>query len=81
MEGNDILLYDVLAYIFAGRVDPVPFEQKDDHMGLGRWALEVGTAYYYYSVVWILSKIQNLVVGGGGGGGGIVDNTVIGDTQ
>ena len=43
-------MYDVLAYIFAGRVDPVPFEQKDDHMGLGRWALEVGTA-----VVWILS--------------------------
>ena len=24
-----------------GRVDPVPFEQKDDHMGLGRWAMEV----------------------------------------
>ena len=26
---------------FVGRVDPVPFEQKDDHMGLGRWAMEV----------------------------------------
>ena len=26
---------------FVGRVDPVPFEQKDDHMGLGRWTMEV----------------------------------------
>ena len=68
-------MYDVLAYIFAGRVDPVPFEQKDDHMGLGRWALEVHTVYYYS----VVCKIRNLV----GGGGGIIDNTAtcIGDIQ
>lgn len=27
-----------------GRVDPVPFEMKDDHMGLGRWTLELELA-------------------------------------
>ena len=27
--------------VCAGRKEPVPFEMKDDHMGLGRWTLEV----------------------------------------
>ena len=33
----------VLVFL-KGRVDPVPFEQKDDHMGLGRWTMEVNKA-------------------------------------
>lgn len=39
-----------LAYLvcFEGRVDPVPFELKDDHMGLGRWTLEVLTLTFLY---------------------------------
>ena len=29
----------------SGRVEPVPFELKDDHMGVGRWTMEVGGAW------------------------------------
>ena len=36
------MLYDV--YIPPGRVDPVPIEMKDDHMGLGRWTMELEQA-------------------------------------
>ena len=34
-----------------GRVDPVPFEMKDDHMGLGRWTLEVCQLPYHHKCV------------------------------
>lgn len=32
----------LLSWLLAGRVNPVPFELKEDHMGLGRWTMEVG---------------------------------------
>ena len=37
----DDVIMTLCVFVFVGRVDPVPFEQKDDHMGLGRWAMEV----------------------------------------
>ena len=37
----DDVIMTLCVLVFVGRVDPVPFEQKDDHMGLGRWAMEV----------------------------------------
>lgn len=30
-------------YVCVGRVDPVPFELKDDYLGLGRWTMEVSS--------------------------------------
>ena len=30
----------LLCWLLAGRVNPVPFELKEDHMGLGRWTME-----------------------------------------
>ena len=35
-----LLLYGFCVCV-SGRKDPVPFEMKDDHMGLGRWTMEV----------------------------------------
>lgn len=35
------IFYSYNVSTLTGRKDPVPFELKDDHMGLGRWALEV----------------------------------------
>ena len=35
---------DLHAAVLSGRVEPVPFELKDDHLGLGRWAMELEQA-------------------------------------
>ena len=42
-----LCLSHFLRFLLTGRVDPVPFEQKDDHMGLGRWTMEVRIILYF----------------------------------
>lgn len=67
-EQGNTELYCLREYVLEqstlGRVDPVPFEMKDDHMGLGRWTMEVnnyresiklpvsvGMVFYYVAAV------------------------------
>ncbi len=34
----------IVCFLCTGRVEPVPIELKEDHMGLGRWTMELEQA-------------------------------------